>query len=400
MPVRWRKLEGMNGGPTGRASPALDRLEALDLTRGWEDPLIFGTGGEDAGDGPRISSADLPRDAVVFPTSGSTGAATYIVQTLGSLEAAARTVNAWLDLGPGDVFLCPLPLGHVGGFGMWLRSKCAGARFVWEEARWDAQKFVQRAREESATVVSLVPTQVHDLVQAGLACPPGLRRAVVGGGHLRSELESESRQLGWPVLGSFGMTETCGQIATERPDLPDPGPGWLPVIDGWEVDIHSDGLLKARGPGLLAGKLECREGGWHLAAGPRDGSWFITEDRAEIREFAGRKWLRPRGRRDDAIKIRGELVSLAAATCEIEGLARGLGLPPTSVAVIDRPDPRAGARLVLVGEPLAADRLPVLAELFNRRAPAYARIEESLLVALLPRSPLGKLRRAALREML
>lgn len=390
----------MNAGSSSKGWPALARLDALDWERGWEKPLVFGSGGAGLPETLDLDGLEIPRDAVVFPTSGSTGEPAFVVQTLASLAASANTVNRWLGLGPEDVFFCPLPLGHVGGFGMWMRARCSGGRLVVDDTKWDARNFFRRLEEEAATVISLVPTQVYDLVQTGLPCPSGLRVAVVGGGHLRSDLESEARQLGWPVLGSFGMTETCGQIATERPDLPDPGPDWLPVIDGWEVATHDDGLLMVRGPGLLAGKIECETGQWQLRTGRRHGPWFVTEDRADIREFSGRTWLRPRGRRDDAIKIRGELVSLAAAASEMEGLARGLGIPPASVAVIDQPDPRAGARLVLVGEPPARDRLPVLAELFNRRAPAFARIEHWHVLDSIPRSPLGKLRRSALREQI
>jgi O-succinylbenzoic acid--CoA ligase len=227
-----------------------------------------------------------------------------------------------------------------------------------------------------------------------------LRFAVVGGGHLLPELESESRQLGWPVLGSFGMTETCGQIATDHPDLADPGPGWLPMIDGWEARTGNDGVLETRGPGLLAGRAVKVEGEWRYSPARLDDGWLATEDRAEVREFGGRMWLRPLGRRDDAIKIRGELVSLGDAAAEIEGLARGLGLACDAVAIIEQPDPRAGAKLVLVGEPDARERLPELIELFNRRAPAFARIEKAVVLEKIPRSALGKLRRAALREML
>lgn len=378
------------------AVPCLQRLDVLDFARGWDSPVVMSP----RASRPDWEKLDLPAGSVLFMTSGSTGRMSYVVQTAAGLMAAAQAAAAWLGLGKDDVFFCPLPMCHVAGFGMWMRAKLCGARFVASTGKWDASTFVRRLHAENATVVSLVPTQVHDIVQAGLACPQGLRLAVVGGGHLLAELESESRQLGWPVLGSFGMTETCGQIATERPGLGGPGPCWLPVIDGWETRLQGDGSLQIRGPGLLAGRVAKMDGEWrYLRAQLKDG-WFLTDDRAEIRKFGGKIWLRPLGRRDDAIKIRGELVSLAAATTEIESLARGIGLAPDSVAVIDIPNPRTGSRMVLVGEPETLDRLATLMDLFNRRAPAFARIEGSIVIEKIPRSALGKLRRSTLRELL
>lgn len=379
-----------------KAAACLRMLGNLDFVQGWEVPLVLEDEGDLAIDWARLG---LPRSSVVFWTSGSTGGKKAMVHTGDGLAAAARAVNAWLGLGPADVFVCPLPLVHVGGFGVWMRARLCGARFSACPGKWDAVAFVRRLQEEEATIISLVPTQLHDIVRAGLVCPPALRFAIVGGGHLMTDLESESRQLGWPVLGSFGMTETCGQIATERPDIPDPGPCWLPLIDGWEARAGEDGLLETRGPGLLAGRVVTVEGQWRYQPAPLRDGWFTTEDHAQIREFGGRFWLRPLGRRDDSIKIRGELVSLSAAAAEIEGLARGLGLPQDSVCIIDQPDPRTGARLVLVGEPEAQERLPELEDQFNRRAPAFARIEHRMLLEQIPRSPLGKLRRAVLRDL-
>jgi O-succinylbenzoic acid--CoA ligase len=387
----------MDGAAMESSGAWLRKLEDLDFAVGWKEPFFLGDG-ESAPKG--WEGFGLPTSPLVFSTSGSTGGKNQIIHTAAGLAAAARAVNQWLGLRSDDVFLCPLPLVHVGGFGMWLRARLCGARFVLSPGKWDAAAFVRRLHDEKATVVSLVPTQVHDIVRAGLTCPQGLRFAVVGGGHLLPELESESRQLGWPVLGSFGMTETCGQIATDHPDLADPGPGWLPMIDGWEARTGNDGVLETRGPGLLAGRAVKVEGEWRYSPARLDDGWLATEDRAEVREFGGRMWLRPLGRRDDAIKIRGELVSLGDAAAEIEGLARGLGLACDAVAIIEQPDPRAGAKLVLVGEPDARERLPELIELFNRRAPAFARIEKAVVLEKIPRSALGKLRRAALREML
>ena len=342
-----------------------------------------------------------PEDGVVFASSGSTGLPKLTVLRREALLASARLVGGWLGLGRDDRQLGVIPLHHVGGIGMVARSRVSGAALALDLGRWDAERFARRCEADAITVVSLVPTQVFDLVRRSFKAPRCLRAVVVGGGALDSELESEARHLGWPVLASFGMTETASMVATERPGLRAPGAGWLPVIDGWEARADEGGALQVRGPSLFSGHLVAGEGNtWRFEPAPLAGDgWWVTADLAEVRaDAAGQVWLLPLGRTDDQVKIRGELVSLATAQRELEGLARGLGLDPRRLAVIDLPDERTGARLVLAAESDLAADLDRLAAQFNRRAPAYARLEGRALVDALPRSALGKLRRSELRR--
>ncbi len=91
-------------------------------------------------------------------------------------------------------------------------------------------RFAEEMNEGAVTLTSLVPTQVHDLVQCALACPPSLRAVVVGGAELDPVLGERARELGWPVLQSYGMTEAASQVATaslaslDRPYASSPRP--------------------------------------------------------------------------------------------------------------------------------------------------------------------------------
>lgn len=342
----------------------------------------------------------LPDESVVFTSSGSTGHPKLTVLTRSALLASAKQVVDWLGITAEDHLICPLPLYHVGGFGMLARARVAGAEFSMPDEKWDARRFAYQTWESGASVASLVPAQVFDLVRDRVPCPKSMRMVVVGGGHLATDLDSEARQLGWPILVSFGMTEAGSQIATEKAGSPAPAPGWLPVLDGWEVSNDPDGRLRLRGAALFTGSILHRESGWVFEPAKLEDGWFTANDFADLRQKDGRTWLWPRGRSDDSIKIRGELVSLANAQKELEGLARGHGVDPRSVALIDVADRRTGRLLVLTGEPSAAGSLPALKDAFNRRAPAFARIERVVELTNIPRSPLGKLLRAKLRALL
>ena len=344
--------------------------------------------------------ASAPDDAVVFSSSGSTDAPKLTVLTRASLLRSARMVVDWLGLNENDILHCPLPLHHVGGFGVLARARTCGGRFIHDSSRWEPEAFKEGIEARGVTVTSLVPTQVFDLVHGKIPAPACLRIAVVGGGHLATDLESEARQLGWPLYASFGMTEASSQIATEIPGLRPPAPGWLPVIKGWETDTDNEGRLRLRGPALFSGRLLSRQPGqWGYIPANLDDGWFSTADYAEVDRRNSHVWIRPTGRSDDSIKIRGELVSLSRAQRELEGLARAHGLDPRQLAVIDVPDERAGSRLVLVSEEAIEPSVPRVLEAFNHRAPAYARLESRSVVKSIPRSPLGKVRRATLREL-
>jgi o-succinylbenzoate---CoA ligase len=340
-------------------------------------------------------------DPLVFASSGSTGAPKLVVLTRRAVLDAARLACDWLGIDQSDRLLCVLPLDHVGGCGLAARARVTGAALLVDHGKWHAERFVRLCREAQATQVSLVPTQVFDLVTSGLEAPPGLRMVVVGGGALDPATAAAAKRLGWPLRASFGMTETAAQIATERPDLVPPGPGWLPLITGWQAGTGPDDHLRVRGPGLFAGYLEpAATGGWHFRPRADMDGWHVTSDLADcLADGSGRLWLHPRGRADDRIKIRGELVSLAGAQTLAEAVATERGIDPRALAIADLADERAGRRLLLAGESIPDQEMEKLTCLYNRRCPPFARLTGWFRVPGLPRSALGKIRRGNLREL-
>jgi O-succinylbenzoic acid--CoA ligase len=172
-----------------------------------------------------------------------------------------------------------------------------------------------------------VPTQIVDLVQAKLVPPTSLRVVVVGGGHLDSGIDHDARALGWPVVVSYGMTETASQIAT--------GEG-LPLIEGWEARVGEDEVLEVKGQGLLSGIITEEKKGFHFRDPKVDG-WFRTSDRAALLE--GKITLL--GRADRRVKILGELVDLDALEAY---WTNQTGAP---AVILTRPDERRGFRLYL-----------------------------------------------------
>ena len=65
-----------------------------------------------------------------------------------------------------------------------------------------------------ATLVSLVPTQLSRLLDAGLREPPRLRAVLLGGGPIPPALLERAAEAGVPVVSTYGLTEACSQVTT------------------------------------------------------------------------------------------------------------------------------------------------------------------------------------------
>jgi O-succinylbenzoic acid--CoA ligase len=175
------------------------------------------------------------------------------------------------------------------------------------------------------------------------------------------------------VIATYGMTETGSGVAYDGVPL-----------DGVEVRIEPDGEIHLRAPMLL----RCYRDG----TDPKlpDG-WFPTGDLGEVRDD-GR--LHVHGRRGDLIITGGENVWPAA-------VERALGGHPAvaEVAVVGRPDPEWGQRvvaLVVPTDPVAPPRLEDLRDHVKQTLPAYAAPTALEVVTALHRTASGKVRRAGL----
>jgi o-succinylbenzoate---CoA ligase len=222
--------------------------------------------------------------ATVMYTSGTSSEPKPVYLTTRNWEANAVGSALALGLDPNERWLCVMPLAHVGGLSILLRSALYGTTAVVHQGYdTDAVLAELMSAERSITLVSLVPTMLARLLDAGLANPPTLRWALVGGGPIAPGLLARAEAAGVPVAPSFGMTEGCSQIATFGVPL-----------HGVEL-AFDDGELIVRGPNIAPNALD------------PDG-WLRTGDLAEI-DRDGR--LKIVGRKSDTIVSGGENVAPA-----------------------------------------------------------------------------------------
>jgi O-succinylbenzoic acid--CoA ligase len=283
----------------------------------------------------RLHALLLAGGPLVVHTSGSTGEPKPVALSGQNILHSALGTAAMLGIHADDRWLCPLPLNHVGGLMVLLRSVIY------------ATTAVIGPHDPDATLASFVPTQLVRGQDAGM---PKLRAILLGGGPVPPALRRPG------VHETYGMTETTSMAALDGFPLP-----------GVDIAIAADGEIVVSGP-IVAG------GGAHR-----------TGDLGELRD--GR--LVVTGRKSETIITGGENVSPA----EVEGvLAAHPGVE--DAAVVGRPDPEWGEALValVVGE---AGEEELRSWCRERLAPFKVpkRVEH---VSALPRTPSGKLLRRAL----
>lgn len=310
-----------------------------------------------------------------------------------ALESSAQAVNKLLKATPKDRWLLALPEYHIGGHSILVRARLSRSR-VFHFGKWNAKKFITSLRKNKITLCSLVPTQLHDLISAQLSCPEQLRAVIVGGGALSPDLYLQARRLGWPVLPSYGLTECASQVATA--DLKSLNKNEYPalkILSHAKLKI-SDERLMIKSTALCSFVATINKAGEFTLEDPVRKGWLPTEDMGEVKDGS----LKPLGRRDELVKVLGVLVSLPQIEHEIRKMASHLS---GDLGVIAFAAPRSGAALTLVTD--SQDSLrdwELVAKKHNQHEPGPSRMVHLVWVPEVPRTSLGKLKRAELRHLI
>jgi len=336
---------------------------------------------------------------VVLFTSGTTGRPKGAVLTEGNFRASSRGSAANLGEHRAPRWLGTLPLFHVGGLAMLTRTAYEGGCLVLHE-RFDAEATSRAIDEEAVSHVSLVATTLERVldVRAGRRVPESFKLALIGGGPVPVPLLERARAVGLLALQTYGLTEACSQVTTERPIDAD-GRTAGPPLPGTEVRIvgeHGDvrgpgqeGDIEVRGPTVMAGYWRRPEATSEVL---RDG-WLHTKDLGGL-DARGR--LTVLSRRTDLIVRGGENIYPA----EVEAV---LANHPSvqEAAVVGVKDARWGevpvAFLVLrVGQP--SSRVEEMEAWCRQSLAGFKLPARFLWVEALPRNAMGKLERPALRK--
>ena len=253
-----------------------DSLRALELLREALETESFAI--EIVGSGSSASNEDAagrtksPNTALVLHTSGSTGYPKRVELGAEALKSAAAASAARIGSGQ---WLLTLPINYVAGAQVLVRSIWSDTQPVVLTGGTSPDSFVEAvSRMNSANrYLSLIPTQLlrvtryFDQSAELVATLRDFDAILVGGQPADMQLNQRLKQLGIPIVTSYGLTETCGGCVYDGV-----------ALDGTSIRLDAEGVIEI--------------GGVQLAEGL--GPWFRS---ADLGEFEAGK-LRVLGRRD------------------------------------------------------------------------------------------------------
>lgn len=342
---------------------------------------------------------DLGAVHSIIYTSGTTGRPKGARLTYGNHWWSAMGSCLNLGLVPGDRWLACLPLFHVGGLSILLRSVIYGIGVVLHR-RFDAAAANRAIDQQGVTIASLVAAMLTRMLdeRGGLRYPPHLRAVLLGGGPAPLPLLERATAAGMPVLQTYGLTETASQVATLSPEdaLRKLGSAGKPLFptrvrilhDGRPAPPGQVGEIAVFGPTVTPGYWNRPDA---TAAALVDG-WLRTGDMGYV---DGEGYLYVVDRREDLIISGGENVYPA----EVEAV---LVEHPAVVeaAVVGAPDERWG-QVPVAFVALRPGYHPSETELVafcRERLAGYKVPARVTFVPELPKGPSGKILRRALRQ--
>ena len=418
--LRWTESEQADAlRRAGARALVVDRLEEA-RGRRLADALgcrLFRL--ESTPDGPRLEplreeTAPRPEDdeatrrrlvdqdaALILFTSGTSGRSKGAILGFDNLIASARAGTKLLGSDPDDRWLLCMPLFHVAGIQVLIRSALLGTAVVLHDG-FDAARVAAALDRARITRVSLVANMLEQVLAArdGQPAPAALALVLLGGGPASPDLLARARAAGLPIAPTYGLTEAASQVATRPPaaewtdpaDLAaglEPLPGVsLRIVDGGGrvLAAGQEGEIQVRGPMVMKGYLGDPAA---TAAALADG-WLRTGDLGRL-DGDGR--LRVLDRRADLIVSGGENVYPA----EVESV---LAAHPdvAEAGVVGVGSRRFGARPVafVVLRPGRSLQAEALERHCAERLAAYKVPDAFHALAALPRTSTGKLLRRAL----
>jgi O-succinylbenzoic acid--CoA ligase len=284
--------------------------------------------------GDRVWQVALDQPATIVFTSGSSGEPKAAVLSYGNHYYSARGSNLNIRLGRQSRWLLSLPLYHVGGLGILFRCLLAGATVVVPDPEASLE---DTQTNYGVTHLSLVSTQLLRLLRLPLV-PVSfaeVKAILLGGGPIPASAWVEALRRGWPVYGSYGLTEMASQVCTVSPLVP-PAQRMNAgsVLRHRKLRINASSEIEVQGETLFMGYWT--QG--RLDPARSDEGWFATGDLGEMNEHGQ---LTVKGRRDFMFISGGENIQpeeIERVLGQLAGIGESVVVPVT--------DPEYGARPV------------------------------------------------------
>jgi acyl-CoA synthetase (AMP-forming)/AMP-acid ligase II len=298
-----------------------------DLERRYEPRLVLHPDGavEERADAPEHELH--PDLALMLTTSGTTGSPKLVRLSARNLEANARSIATYLELGPEERAIASLPFHYSYGLSVLNSHLLAGGGVVLPADGLVSRGFWDAFERHECTSFAGVPYTYSIIERTGWRrrALPTLRTMTQAGGRLdvdaQLSLHGELRSRDARLVIMYGQTEATARIAYVPPERLSEKAGSIGVpIPGGELWVEDDELVY-RGPNVMLGYATEPA---HLALGDTLGGVLRTGDVGRV-DDAGFFWVT--GRRARFAKVYGLRVSLD----DVERQARA-GAPAAAIA--------------------------------------------------------------------
>jgi O-succinylbenzoic acid--CoA ligase len=347
---------------------------------------------------PRVIDLAAPQ-AIIF-TSGTSGRPKGVVLTYANQYASAVASAFRIGTLPSDRWLCVLPLYHVGGLAILLRSALYGTGVILQRGFDVAQ--VNAAVDTGATLVSLVPTMLYRLLAARTAPPPAsLRLILLGGAAADPELVRRCQALNIPIATTYGLTEACSQVATQTAQATERKPGSVGrAVPGTHIRVLTEagtvaasgeyGEIVVSGPTVMQGYFDNPQATSHAL---REGTLHTGDIGCFDEE--GDLWIVQR--RSDLIVTGGENVYPAEVEAVLRAFPNVQDACVVGIADAEWGQRVAAAVMPVSGAEIAPEELLAFARgrLAGYKVPRVIRLLDAL-----PLTASGKIERRAVQELL
>ena len=337
------------------------------------------------------------RTVTIMYTSGTTGFPKGVRQTAGNHVSSALSSVLNLGLAEDDVWLCSVPLFHISGFSILVRSVLYGMEVRLYE-KFNAKEVATEVKNGSVTRISVVALTldriIRELEEGGSCAHPAFKTMLAGGGPVPVPYLKRAELVGIPVLQTYGMTETSSQTSTlpAADALRKMGSAGKPLFFN-QIKIKKQpganeiGEVMIRGPHVTPGYI-----GRFASVDPLENGWLPTGD---VGYLDSEGYLFVVDRRADLIISGGENIYPA----EIEAI---LSAHPSviEVGVCGQAHLEWGA--VPVAFIVSSEEIPTeeLQAFCNERLATYKIPKSFHFVEALPRNASNKLMRRELKKWL